>query len=92
MGGAVKHWETKEWLLNQGRSTARPETPERERIAAAVDSLPLHWKTAIEIVFYEGGTYGDVAREFGLAGRQSGQYRVRRALAALKEILERDNG
>lgn len=78
------------WLLELGDPVGRADHPLKDEVAAAVDALPEDHRTAINMYFYEDLTYLEIAQAFGLAGKQGGAYRVRRAIQALTaELKER---
>jgi hypothetical protein len=80
-----------DWQLEQGEPViGKGDHPLRELIADIVDDLDPETRLVIEMYAYERATFQAIADEFGLAGRQSGAYRVEAALKILKEkLLER---
>lgn len=72
-----------DWLLEMGDPIRREDHPLKDVIAEAIEELKPADRRAINMYFYEGLIYKDIAEEEGLAGKTSGQYRVDRAVQAL---------
>lgn len=78
-----------DWQLEQGTPViGKGDHPLRDLIAEIVDDLDPETRLVIEMYAYERATFQQIADEFGLAGRQSGAYRVEAALKILKEKLQ----
>jgi DNA-directed RNA polymerase specialized sigma24 family protein len=88
----VKQLTVPDWLLEQSLPIGPGDHPLRGVIADAVEALPVDLRRTLEMWAWEGLTYGQIAAEFGLAGRSSGHKRVRWALAELRKLLEEEHG
>lgn len=92
----MKERPVQDWILEKGEPIVkeRSSSPEAEIIVEILDS----WdpededRRALEMLYWEGLTYLEIAKEFGLADRPSGYYRVARAKRRLRTEYEQRTG
>lgn len=84
-----KEIATPEWAIELHVPALIEANPNNDLVRDAVEELEADDLNVILAYFYERRTYEWVAAACGLSGRTSGHYRVQKALASLKAILER---
>jgi DNA-directed RNA polymerase specialized sigma24 family protein len=68
--------------------SARAEHPLRWVIADVLDEMEPRFSEPLRMWAWENMSYAAIARELGLAGRQSAHERVKAALAVFKDRME----